>query len=315
MQRERLPLLLALGQQLERPADHPAVELLDHARALRRLDERRRRQQRAVFVGHPQQQLVALDPARGEAADRLRVQAQPFPAERVADPRRGRLAPLLGLLGLARVAEQGDLVAPVLLRPVHRLVGRRQHRLGAAAPAAEHRDADADRRADRVGRAALAFGHLGTQVFAQRQRAGGIGLRHQHGELVAGEAGDDVGAAYAFAKRLGDLADQVVAGLVAERVVDRLEPVDVDDHHRALAAVAGAEGDVLVELAAEAAPVEQPGERVVVGQIAQLGLGPLGLAQPREDDLAVVGVELRQRGLDLRTRSRLCNRSSLTQER
>ncbi len=76
---------------------------------------------------------------------------------------------------------------------------------------------------------------------------------------------------------LGDLADQVVAGMVAERVVDRLQPVDVDDHHRALAAVAGGEGDVLVELGAEAAAVEQPGERVVVGEIAQLGLGRLGL--------------------------------------
>ena len=89
-----------------------------------------------------------------------------------------------------------------------------------------------------------------------------------------------------------DLADQVVAGLVAEPVVDRLEAVDVDDHHRALAAVAGAEGDVLVELGAEAAAVEQAGERVVVGEVAQLGLGLLGLAQGLVDDLAVLRLEL-----------------------
>ena len=80
--------------------------------------------------------------------------------------------------------------------------------------------------------------------------------------------------------------------MVAERVVDRLEAVDVDDHHRALAAVAGAEGDVLVELGAEAAPVEQPGERVVVGEVAQLGLGLLGLLQAPRDDLAILGSSL-----------------------
>ena len=89
-----------------------------------------------------------------------------------------------------------------------------------------------------AGRAAL--GDLGAQVLAQLQRPVGIGLRHQHRELVAGEAGDDVGGPHPFAQDLGDLADQVVAGVVAEAVVDRLEAVDVDDHHRALAAVAGA---------------------------------------------------------------------------
>ena len=66
---------------------------------------------------------------------------------------------------------------------------------------------------------------------------------------------------------------------MAEAVIDRLEAVDVDDHHRALAAVAGAEGHVLVELGTKPAAIEQPGERVVVGQVAQLGLGLLGAAR------------------------------------
>ena len=109
----------------------------------------------------------------------------------------------------------------------------------------------------------------------------GVGLRHQHRELVAGEAGDDVGGPHPLAQDRGDAADQVVAGLVPEAVVDLLEAVDVDDHHRALAAVAGGEGDVAVELGAEAAAVEEPGERVVVGQVAQLGLGLLGLRRGR----------------------------------
>ena len=81
-------LALALGEQLEGADDDPAVELLDHAGALRGLDEGGGRQQLAVVAGHPQQQLVALDPARGEAADRLGVKAEAVVGERVADPRR-----------------------------------------------------------------------------------------------------------------------------------------------------------------------------------------------------------------------------------
>ena len=123
------------------------------------------------------------------------------------------------------------------------------------------------------------LGDLGAQVLAQLQCARGVGLRHQHRELVAGEAGDDVGGPHPFTHDPGDLPDQVVAGVVAEAVVDRLEAVDVDDHHRPLAPVAGAEGDVAVELGAEAAAVEQAGQRVVIGEVAQLGLGLLG---PRE---------------------------------
>jgi hypothetical protein len=88
--------------------------------------------------------------------------------------------------------------------------------------------------------------------------------------------------------------------VVAERVVDRLEAVDVDDHHRSPAAVAGAEGDVLVELGAEATAVEKAGERVVVGEVAQLRLGSLGSLERRQHDLAVLVLELLQHGFNRR---------------
>ena len=69
-----------------------------------------------------------------------------------------------------------------------------------------------------------ALGDLGAQVLAELQRALGVGLRHQHRELVAGEAGDDVGRAHPFAQDRGDLADQVVAGVVAEASLTALRP-------------------------------------------------------------------------------------------
>ena len=52
----------------------------------------------------------------------------------------------------------------------------------------------------------------------------------QHGELVAAEPGDgDVGAGRQL-EPVGDLAQQLVADVVSEGVVDRLEAVQVDDH-------------------------------------------------------------------------------------
>ena len=99
----------------------------------------------------------------------------------------------------------------------------------------------------------------------------GPAVGHQHGELVAAEAGDHLAVAQPIAQGVRDLADQLVSGAVAERVVDVLEQVDVDQHARR-AAVAGDVVDVALELALERAAVEQAGERVVVGHVAQLGL-------------------------------------------
>ena len=97
--------------------------------------------------------------------------------------------------GSLGILEERDLVAALLLGPVHRLVGGDQDRLGAdPALAAEHRDADADRRLLGVRAPAAALSATcGPQVLAELQRPVGVGLRHQHRELVAGEAGDDVG--------------------------------------------------------------------------------------------------------------------------
>ena len=82
-------------------------------------------------------------------------------------------------------------------------------------------------------------------------------------ELVAAEAGDGVGGAQRRLEPLGDLLEQHVAVVVAERVVDLLEVVEVHDHHReaAVAALGGAQR--LLDAVAEQHAVGQAGERVV----------------------------------------------------
>jgi hypothetical protein len=78
-------------------------------------------------------------------------------------------------------------------------------------------------------------------------------------------------------QRTADRADDLVTGLVAARVVDVLEAVEVEQEDRALAAVARGVGDVLGELLVEAAAVEELRQRVVVGQVLQLVLEALAL--------------------------------------
>ena len=99
VQRDRPADPLPLGEQLQRAADNPAIELLDHARALGRIDEGRRRQQLPSLAAHPQQQLVALYAAGSEAANRLGVKLKTVLRERIADSGGCGLVPL-GLLPL-----------------------------------------------------------------------------------------------------------------------------------------------------------------------------------------------------------------------
>ena len=50
-------------------------------------------------------------------------------------------------------------------------------------------------------------------------------------ELVAAEARRGVSVAHAEPDAVGDLDQEQIAGLVAERVVDHLEAVEIGEHH------------------------------------------------------------------------------------
>ena len=59
---------------------------------------------------------------------------------------------------------------------------------------------------------------------------------------------------------------------MAERVVDRLEPVQIQENDRYRAAVAVRQIQRMLEPVGEQRPVGQPGEPVVEGEVMQLGL-------------------------------------------
>ena len=123
----------------------------------------------------------------------------------------------------------------------------------------------------------------GDRVHHQVRQLGGLGrpaVRHQDGEFVAAEARQDVALAQPGAQHGGDRGEHAVARSVAVAVVHLLEAVEVDHEQRAVHAVAAAVHDVAVQLLLEAAPVVEPGQGVVVGDVAQAAPPPRRARRP-----------------------------------
>ena len=93
--------------------------------------------------------------------------------------------------------------------------------------------------------------------------------RGDHREFVAAEAGHQIVAAQRMRQPQRDVADQLVADVMAERVVDVLEVVEVDvEHGRRRGAVAHLVDHRFQPFAEEDA-VGQAAQRVVHGQMPQ----------------------------------------------
>ena len=82
-------------------------------------------------------------------------------------------------------------------------------------------------------------------------------LRQHHDELVAADAADRVAGAQLLGEALRHFLQHRVARGVPRRIVDRLEAVEVDEHHRGLLAVALAERERLGQPVFEQPPVRQ----------------------------------------------------------
>ncbi len=101
--------------------------------------------------------------------------------------------------------------------------------------------------------------------------------RLEDDEFVAAEARHHVGVADDLAQPVGHRAQQLVAAGMAERVVDLLELIEIDEQHGAGLARMPRGSQRLVDLVAKVSPVRQAGERVVARHVADLGLGVLAL--------------------------------------
>ncbi len=134
-------------------------------------------------------------------------------------------------------------------------------------PAARKRDADARSYANDVP--------LDAERREQRPEhalRGSLGLDRrgrvleQHRELVAAHARSEVVLAQRRAQALGDRHEQRIAGGVPERVVDALEIVEVEEHHRRRVVVACERG---LDAQGEERAVGEPRQRIVARLVRQ----------------------------------------------
>ena len=177
------------------------------------------------------QRLEAGDLAAAQGDQRLVVERQLVALERLAqlaldlEPAQ-RPGPHLGVEELAAGAA-------AFLGPVHRRVGVADQqvgvdRLAGRGPGDGDADAGGDEVLDAVDRVGLGEG--GGDAVGDRHRLVLVGEAvDEDAELVAAEAGDDVAGAQVGAQPRRDRAQQLVAGVVAEAVVDQLEVVEVEE--------------------------------------------------------------------------------------
>jgi hypothetical protein len=163
-------------------------------------------------------------------------------------------------------------VAAVLLGGVKGAVGGGHQGIGVghAVFLAGDADADAGLQAHAVGFDDFAAYFL-AQAFGGMDGGPKVGIVANDQEFLAADAADMILAARAGADQLADPGQHLVAHRVAMRVVDALEAVDVDHHHRQ-AAPSGRRRSGLAQHVHAGAAVGQAGEQVGHGVVFELAV-------------------------------------------
>ncbi len=178
-----------------------------------------------------------------------------------AEPLR-RVVVVLGVVESRRVG---------LLAAVHRDVGAADQGLGVGAVLGEEGDADAgvDLQLDLVD--LLWLGEHRAHPLGQRQHRRGVGdIEGEDAELVSAEPGDGVALAHLRRQAGGERPQQPVAAVMAERVVDFLEAVEVDHDHRETGVPRPRVAHRRFGAVVEGGAVGKVGEAVVVGLVLDL---------------------------------------------
>ena len=168
--------------------------------------------------------------------------------------------------------EEAVGAAAVALGAIERKIGVAQKLVGISPVRGTHGDADAG--ADDHLLAVDLVGLAQRIDDAQRQRGGVDRLRDRclhDGEFVAAHARDRVGLADASPQPRGDHLEELVAGGMAQRIVDVLEEIEVEQMHGHDVVAFDARQRQLQPLVEQHA-VGQAGQRVVQRHVRDLGL-------------------------------------------
>ena len=259
-----MPASVPFGGLGDRLLDDDAADLRHQAGLLGDRNEFAGRDHAALRMVPAHQRLDAGDAAVAERDLRLVVDAE----RPLGDGDLEVAFELLAVLQLLPelVGEEREAAAAELLCRIQREVGVHEQVLGVVGVDRIDGDAGAGARKDR---GAVEIDRL---VDARKDALGdavdvlaGAGARQDHDELVAAEPDAEVRGAAGIAHALGGHDQHVVAGGVAERVVDLLEAVEVElQHGQPLAAPVRAL-DQRVEMVGEEGAVVQAGQPVMDG--------------------------------------------------
>ena len=166
--------------------------------------------------------------------------------------------------------------ARMLLRPVQGGIGVADQRLGVVAVVRVEGNPESgaemellvfelQRRQERIQDL---LGDLGAAL-------GAVDAGQQQKEVVPSEPSDGVAAAHRRHQPLADRAQNLIAAGEAERVVDQLEAVEIEDHHGQLPSISTCPLDRLVQPVIEQTAIRQPGQGIVVGEVANRLFGAL----------------------------------------
>ena len=204
---------------------HDELHLLGDADELGGLDE-------PALGMVPAHECLGADDATGvELHLRLPVQHELTLVERTVEIT-FELQPPGRPLGMV-VVEHLDACSATRLGLIHRGVGVAQQDIGAVVATDRQRDAHAHREEHRLIADAQRVLKILEESFGHEHGIVGTGdVLEQHDELVAAETADGVVGAEHRCEPFGEPDEHVVAGRVTEAVVDDLEVVDVEEHHR-----------------------------------------------------------------------------------
>ena len=133
-------------------------------------------------------------------------------------------------------------------------------------------------------------------------------------ELVTADPRDGIAFANGLGELVGDFLEELVAGTMANSVVDDLEAIEVEAHYRDLLPATARLRQLDTEPLFEQRAVRQPGEDIVVGEMADGFLRLLAFANVADEGAeadGVVSVEWDDRKLDRELDALAIERSDL----
>ena len=220
-----------------------------------------------------QQRLDAGDLSAHHIDLRLVVQRKLVALQRAA--KCGFQGQALDRLRLDLLGEETKAVLAVVLGEIHRHVGILGQCLHVAAVGRIHRDADRSRGVALVAAELQGLAQHGQQFAGDAFDLVAFGGFFQdHDEFVAPEPRHDVARTQRAPQPAADFHQQPVAGVMAQRIVDDLEPVEIDEQHRERTPIARRGVDRPTQQPVEHLTVRQIGQAVVRGKIFDSLVGP-----------------------------------------